>query len=646
MLLFYQLNPLLLAFLIAGTLSLLLTPAAMVLGRKLGLIDHPGGRRQHKNPTPRSGGLAVFAAYHLGIFSLCALGLTCRNLPGFHQWSVQVLAISTLVLLIGLFDDRFEVTPAVKLAGQFLAASAAWAAGLRVEQLIGFELLPSLDYLLTTLLFLAGMNAYNLIDGMDGLAAGLAAVTAFGLGSLNIVMVNVEIAAACFTLLGACIGFLRYNFHPARVFLGDTGSMFIGFILIAITLGSTARSAAAVMLTVPLLTLGVPLIDSALAVWRRTLRKSYIPGAKISQGDQDHLHHRLARKGLTQRRVAVTLYSIQAFVFATGMVILFGQNYRIAILTITFFISAFVLIRYLASIEISDSGRLIVDGIRKPGFRKLYTSFMPLMDIAILLAGFYFTHLIGYGMFLDHSFGRLIREVAPLVVAGPVILFWAANFYQPMWTQARATDYFYFNLVSAASILIGISMSTYPTHHTFQQTVVFAMTYSLLVLPPIVGLRTFPRLAQDLLHFHLRQSKRNGERLQRRVLIYGAGFGYTLLNRAESFEDSHHRKHYHLVGLIDDDPDLRHRKIHGHSVLGSIGDLPALLLRENIQEIIITCRPAPGRLELLKDLAITHGIHLRQNLFTENILVEGANLSSGPGDSTAPPPPSPPQSAQ
>lgn len=631
------LNPPLTAFVIAALSGLALTPPAMILGRRLGLIDIPGGRRLHANPTPRSGGIAVFAAYHLSIFSLCLLGLTCSAHPAFHEWSVQAFWASSIVFALGVVDDRFEVKPLVKLLGQMLAAAAAWHFGFRLERMIGIEFNPVLDFFATSLLFLAGMNAYNLIDGMDGLASGLATVTAIGLASLNLIMGNTEMAVASIALAGVCVGFLRYNFHPARVFLGDSGSMFIGFMLIALTLGTNARSAATLMLIVPLLTLGVPLIDTALAIWRRTLRKSYTPGAKISQGDRDHLHHRLARNGLTQRRVAVLLYILQAGVFAVGMAVLLEQNHRIAVLTTAFFISSYVLIRYLASLEMTDSGRLIVDGIRRPGFRKLFASLMPFMDISILLLGFYLVHLVGNGLFLHLSIGRLVREVAPLVVAGPVILFWAGNFYQPMWTKARATDYFYFNLIAAASVIISISLSPLSTHHTLRETVAFTMVYALLVLPLVVGLRTFPRLVQDLLHFHLRQSLRHGEKLQKRVLIYGAGFGYTLLNRAESYDDSHHRKHYHLVGLIDDDPNLRNRKVHGHPVLGTSADLPQLLETHRIREIIVTCRLEPWRQEALTLLADARNIRVRQNLFTERILCEGP----GPGESEGPPIPHP-----
>jgi len=184
-------------------------------------------------------------------------------------------------------------------------------------------------------------------------------------------------------------------------------------------------------------------------------------------------------------------------------------------------------------------------------------------------------------------------------------------------------------------VVIGISMSTLPTHHTLRETLAFTMVYILLVLPPIVGLRTFPRLVQDLLHFHLRQSKRHGHTFQKRVLIYGAGFGYTLLNRAESYDDSHHRKYYHLVGLIDDDPDLRNRKIHGHSVLGTFSELPRILETQAISEIVVTCKLTPERLAALTDLAQAHQIRVRQNLFTESVLVQEA-ASENPANTPTP----------
>src|SRR5690606_24322518 len=128
---------------------------------------------------------------------------------------------------------------------------------------------------------------------------------------------NTGMAVLCFALTGACLGFLRYNFHPARVFLGDTGSMYVGFLLMSLTLVAHNRTTAAIMMIIPLLTMGVPLIDTGLAIWRRSVRRAMDPEKKgrVSNADKDHLHHRLARKGFTQRRVAVTLYSIQAVLF-------------------------------------------------------------------------------------------------------------------------------------------------------------------------------------------------------------------------------------------------------------------------------------------------------------------------------------------
>lgn len=586
--------PFLLALLVSMGFGVFFTVISMKVGMLLGIVDLPGGRRTHETPTPRTGGLAIFFGFHLTLLILERL-LYAENLPStsFSQWYFSVMLGSILVFITGLFDDRLDVAPGVKLLGQLVAAVFTWIVGIRIGTLIGIPLPLSLDLLFTVLLFLAAMNAYNLIDGMDGVAAGLGAITAVGLAGLNILMGNPEMTATALAVAGVCLGFLRFNFHPAKIFLGDTGSMLIGYLLVAIALGSHARGAAAVLLVIPLLTMGVPLIDTALAIWRRSVRKALSGSGKVTQGDRDHLHHRLARKGLTQARVAVLLYAVQAGVLGIGMLWVFQQNYRLAIFTLAFFAGSYVLLRYLATLEMSDSGRWIVDGLRKPGRRRLISSLMPVWDMCILSAGFVATHWAGRSLFIQTSFIRLFREVAPLVVCGTVIIFWAARFYRPMWRRARAVEYFNFCLLSVGAILSSFSFTPFARYHNIQETLVFGMVYLFTTLPFLLGLRVFPRLCQDLFHLHLRTSGEEDTRGVPRSLIYGAGYGYTLHNQAESFEDSSSRRNYHLVGLIDDDPLLQHLRIHGHEVLGDLHDLPDLIDREQIDEIIVTTTLRP-----------------------------------------------------
>ena len=612
-----HLQALLFAGLSGLLLSYLLTPLAMRFGYRAGMVDMPGGRRIHDTPTPRSGGLALFIGFTVTLACLAHLGLFSQADAEFITWTRQIIQVSLLVVVLGLIDDRFEIGPLVKFFGQIAVAILAWRLGLRLERLVGLDLHPMLDLAVTSFLFIAGMNAYNLIDGMDGIAGGLGAVTGLGLAGLNLLMSNYEMAAASLALTGACLGFLRYNFYPAQVFLGDTGSMLIGFFLIAITLGSTARSAAAVMLVIPMLTLGVPMIDTGLAIWRRSVRKALKQNTRVTQGDRDHLHHRLARRGLTQRRIAILLYSIQAAAFGIGLLWLFGQNHRIAIFTIGFFAGAYVLLRYLATVEMTDSGRMIVDGIRRPGRNRLFSSLLPFFDIAILIAGLLLLHFLAFPTgLLILPLGRLLREAGPPIVAGPLVLIWALRYYRPRWSRARALDYFYLMLLATGGILLGFALSALTHTHTLRQNILLSLIYLAMVLPPILTLRIFPRLVQDLLHFHERQERADAPHSTPRALVYGAGYGYTLLTRAESFDDSPRRRKYQLIGLIDDDFSLRNSHIHGYPVLGTLRDLPDLIRNKKITEVIMTTEIQPDHFEKLLQIAREYELILRKSTIT------------------------------
>jgi UDP-N-acetylmuramyl pentapeptide phosphotransferase/UDP-N-acetylglucosamine-1-phosphate transferase len=613
---------LLFAFFSALVVSYLITPVIIRIGFSLGFIDEPDERRIHESATPRCGGLGVFVSFAISLI-LITWGVPFAQMDTQAvYWVERALPVAGFVVIIGLIDDRWEIRPCFKLLGQVIAGFLAWHYGFHLDSLVGIEMLPFVDMVTSVFLFVAAMNAYNLIDGMDGVAGGLGAITSLGLCGLNIIQGNEAMAAICLALTGSCLGFLRYNFHPARIFLGDTGSMLIGFLLMAITLGARSRSAALVMLVVPLLTMGVPLIDTGLAIWRRSVRKAINPGqgGKVSCADKDHLHHRFARKGLTQRKVAAMLYTIQATVFIVGLAWVFMQSYRIAIFTVAFFVGSYVVLRYLASLEMTDSGRWIVDGIRRPGRMQLYSSLMPFMDITLLsLALVGFSWLFAY-QYPDLTLNRLIRETAAPFIGGPIILIWATRYYRPQWTRARALDYFYVGGIATVGVLVGLAISPLPLHHTIKEISVFALVMFALTIPPMIFLRVFPRLVQDMVHYHERRKKTQTETNSKRVLIYGAGYGYTLITRAESFDDSKRRKPYFLVGLIDDDPYLRGRMVHGHPVLGSLNDLENLVEEREIEEVLLSTELHEENLQRLMHISETHNLRVRQSLFSHHIL--------------------------
>jgi UDP-N-acetylmuramyl pentapeptide phosphotransferase/UDP-N-acetylglucosamine-1-phosphate transferase len=578
------------SLLCATLVSYLLTPPVMWLGRLFGLMDEPNERRIHSSSIPRCGGLAVFAAFSLTLIFMFQLVGFVELTREARSWAFLILPVSLPLILLGLADDKWELSPVIKLLGQILVSILAWNAGMRIGNILGIGLHPVMDLSVTVLLYVAAINAYNLIDGMDGVATGLAAITGLGLCGLNIVLGNEAMAAVCLALTGACLGFLRYNFHPARVFLGDTGSLYLGFVLMSLTLGSQSRSAAAVLLIVPLLTMGVPLIDTGLAIWRRSVRKAMNPelGGMISKADTDHLHHRLARKGFTQRKVAVLLYAIQAAVFGIGLLWLFLRDFRVAIFAASFFAGSYVVLRYLASLEMSASGKWIVDGIRRPGRAQLYRSAMPFLDIlAISLSLIILSGLLAKE-YPSLSLRMLIQQAATPVIGCPVILIWALKYYRLQWTRARPLQIFYLAVIVVSGIVLGVSLSPIAQHHTLRQTLLFNQILLSTALPLMIFGRIFPRLVQDFMHYHERkQHAFEGSNLPR-VLIYGAGYGYTLIVRSERFTDLDRRKQYKLIGLVDDDPYLRGRDIHGHTVLGSIHDLEKLCISHDIDELLIS----------------------------------------------------------
>ncbi|MGQ9779462.1 MAG: glycosyltransferase family 4 protein [Bacillota bacterium] len=294
----------------AGGLTAALVPPAILLAHRLGVVDRPGGRRVNTRPVPRLGGLAIFAGF-MGAFFLVTPPSPAR--PGL------VLAGSA-ALAVGLADDLFSLRPGIKLLGQFLAASLLPLFGVSVRFVSnpwgGMLPLGPLAAPVTVLWVVALMNMINLIDGLDGLAAGVSAIAALSLLFLPQCLEQPFIVLLCLLLIGCALGFLPFNFHPARTFMGDSGSHFLGFILGYITVAGALKGRAALTLSVPFLAFAVPFADTSLAVLRRWWRHR-----PVFRADGDHLHHRLLFLGLSHRQ-AVLVFYLCSGIFGAGSVFL------------------------------------------------------------------------------------------------------------------------------------------------------------------------------------------------------------------------------------------------------------------------------------------------------------------------------------
>lgn len=323
------------AFVAALLVSLVVTPLVRRLALRVGAVAKPDARRIHRGEVAQWGGLAIF----LGVLGAAIVWrqpqsadlrlLAPSNNPAAIAQTAQTLHLSTTffgsgfaMLLLGMADDKWELRAWQKFGGQLLITYFLWRGGLKITTLpftAGTQTLSDQTSLLLTMIWVLGLtNGVNFIDGVDGLAAGVGAIAA---GSLCLIEQGKAPWAACAlaALCGSCIGFLRYNFYPAKIFLGDTGALLLGFWLAAIALTAAAKTAAATTLALPLLVLAIPILDTIWAVMRRTLA-----GQAPWVADRGHIHHRLLSRGLSPVRTVLVIY---AFGIALGAVaLIFSRN--------------------------------------------------------------------------------------------------------------------------------------------------------------------------------------------------------------------------------------------------------------------------------------------------------------------------------
>jgi UDP-GlcNAc:undecaprenyl-phosphate/decaprenyl-phosphate GlcNAc-1-phosphate transferase len=298
-----------LTFAIACVVGLLVTPVVRHYAHRLELLDMPGGRKVHQVPVPRLGGVAMTLAFAVGV-GFAGLVASELGSAAFLRLSLAPAILSgvALLLVIGVIDDVRGVPALAKLGGQVAVALLAAIMGLRLERLVfpwGDVDLGPLSVPLTVAWVVGVMNAINLIDGLDGLASGVVLTVLGAFGLLAVIDGTDPIQPIIAATVGAAVGFLAYNLHPASIIMGDTGSMLLGFVVAAVGILLTQDSVRPVAPWVPIIALGVPLIDTAWAVVRRTAR-----GEPFFVADRGHIHHQLLRRGLSQRDAMLTLTAL------------------------------------------------------------------------------------------------------------------------------------------------------------------------------------------------------------------------------------------------------------------------------------------------------------------------------------------------
>jgi len=306
-------------FIIAFAAAALATPGAIWIAPKIGAMDIPkDDRRVHSKPMPRFGGIAIY----VGIVLALALS------PFENQNVLDIIIGCTLIYILGLIDDLKNLRPIVKLGGQVVCAIVVYAEGIRIEFITNYfgpgnmAFGDAACFVITVFWMVAITNAVNLIDGLDGLAAGTSAISALCIGYVAYIHGQYFTTAAMMSVAGAALGFLPYNFHPAKIFMGDSGSQLLGFSIAAFSIMGTVKSATIVVVIIPALVLGLPIFDTLLAIVRRVARHQ-----PIGMGDKEHLHHRIMKAGFGQRRAVMLMYCISgimgivAVLYSRGFVI-------------------------------------------------------------------------------------------------------------------------------------------------------------------------------------------------------------------------------------------------------------------------------------------------------------------------------------
>jgi len=573
----------------------LLTPVVKRIATALGMIDMPMARRIHSVPTPRGGGIAVFLGFHA---ACCA----CFLIPwiSFERsimlswWLKSFLPASLFVLTFGLVDDFKSLAPRAKLLCQIAAAAIAWASGIGVSVLLDVALPVYLDFPLTILWFLVFMNAFNLIDGLDGLATGLATIASLGVaGSLLLRHMPGDVLMLL-GLIGACIAFLRYNFHPASIFLGDSGSLFLGFALAALSLVMGSKGPVLISIAVPILAVGIPMFDMLLALWRRSVRAMVSRGSStgtsdatgIFAADKHHLHHRLVETGLSHRNAALYLYVLSALLIAVALAGMALRSYAMAIYTAAFVAAIYVAVKHLARLELWETAVAIADGIKKPPRKSIGVFFYLLADLCLLLLASLAANYLGYpgsqGGNLHNWFER-----ASLLIGIPFLFLVFARTYRRVWSQARIWEFALLLLALITGIVVSEALSSAISRRGLLFLVVHSSLYCGFASVALVLIRVLPRLAQDLMP-KLREYYPEGASTLARAMIFPAGPAAIVLIQTHLLNSTRHGTNHRVVGLLSEDSNLHGRLLAGYEVLSGIDALDNTIAAHRIDEIFVT----------------------------------------------------------
>jgi len=586
-------NPLLIGM-IAFVASVILTFGVRAFARRKGYVAKPKSDRWHKRSTAMMGGVAIFLT--TVIVSLFFVKQT-------HD-SLVILAGSSFLFFVGLIDDLLHIKPYQKLIGQIIGVAIIVGNGM---------FLPWTDSeiinIVITAFWLIGItNAINLLDNMDGLAGGISAIAALALayGFSGNGQVSELLIIAVF--VGALFGFLVFNFNPASIFMGDCGSMFVGFFLASSVLltqsGGRSRSILLV-LAVPALILFVPIFDTTFVT---ILRK--VSGRKASQGGRDHTSHRLVALGLSERAAVLMLYG---FAILAGLLSLLIRELELtqSLALIALFAIVLTIIGvYLAKVKVYEEQEeeLALENHAVYGFllnlshkRRI---FEVVLDAFLIALSYYTAYFLIFGSFEESENWELFIKSLPIIIVLKLFAFLAVGVYRGIWRYTSIKDFVTFSKgVILGTILSVLSILFLYRFQSFSRTVFVVDTLVLLFV--ICGSRLAFRLFRQLLPIPINTDGR-------KIFIYGAGDGGELVLR-----ELHNNPewNYNPLGFVDDDPLKKGKVIHGLRVFEGNGSLLQILQNNEVEEVLIASRRiSPTRLKEIRKVCNEADISIKRAL--------------------------------
>jgi UDP-GlcNAc:undecaprenyl-phosphate/decaprenyl-phosphate GlcNAc-1-phosphate transferase len=532
------------------------------------VVAAPSADRWHERPTPLLGGIGIFVGFTVGLWLTIGIGAIPLT-----EEIVGIYAGVALLFIAGLIDDMHALSPIVKLGVQVAAAVTVIATGTDVQLIHSRPVAWAL-----AILWLVGMtNAFNLLDNMDGLAATLAAI-AFGFFAIDALTVHPNDTILALSLAGAlaCVGFLPFNLRPhgkALVFMGDSGSQLLGFLLAALGLSASWKVAGSTVATLllPVLVLAVPILDTSLVTVVRLLE-----GRPIYQGGRDHSSHRLVRFGLSERNAVLLLALIATALGGTSLAYNVLDDQRLALIGV---LITFVLLVQFASF-LADVERRVAPDEQMPGLLQTFAVHWRrlvevLIDFWLITGAFLAAFVIQFGWPGTVNQRHMATVTLPIVIAARYLAFIPFGLYRSIWRYAGSRDLL--AIVSAVAVSEVVALGYIAVTHTFGD---FSRAFFIVDALICAAAISASRFAERAL---VRGVRTYRDRTGRRTLIVGAGRTGRSLQR-ELRETAGER----VLGFIDDNPRLRRRRVQGVSVLGGTHELERLLERLSPDVVLVT----------------------------------------------------------